>query len=118
MKRLISFVIIIAILVYGIFILINYVQLIVRKEGLEEKAKESVEFLHTGTSSYDRIKTELFTHITENNINVDTMEVKIEKNPQFTYIYIPYYDSLVFPLFKFTKIIYFDYEIAETLYVK
>lgn len=118
MKKIFSFIILIAIFGYGVYILIDYVQVLIRKRGLEEKAKESVEYLHAGTTSREKARSDIITHITENNINVDTLEVKIDRNPQFTFVYISYYDSLVFSFFKKSKILYFDYEITETLYVK
>ncbi len=118
MKRLISLLIIIGIISYGTYILVNYIQLIMKKRGLQEKTKECVELVFAGTSSVERARSDLRSYIKEKNINVDTTEVKLDRYPQFTFAYISYYDSLVFPFFKKTKIIYFDYEIAETLYVK
>lgn len=119
MKRLVSFLILIGLIGYGVYILVNYVQVIMKKRGLEEKIKENIEYLHAGTITPDKARNDIITHITDNNINVDTISyLKIDKNPQFTYIYVSYYDSLVFPFFKKSKIVYFDYEIAETLYVK
>ncbi len=118
MKRILSFLIIIGLIAYGVYILVNYVQVIMRKKGLEEKAKETLEYLYSGTITLDKARNDIITHITDNNINVDTAYLMIDKNPQFSYIYVSYYDSLVFPFFKKSKVIYFDYEIAETLYVK
>uniref|UniRef100_A0A7C4YHG2 Uncharacterized protein n=1 Tax=candidate division WOR-3 bacterium TaxID=2052148 RepID=A0A7C4YHG2_UNCW3 len=118
MKRLIGFLIIIGIIGYGVYVLIEYVQMTVKKRSLEEKVKESIENVYSGMLTIEKARSDLVSFITEKNINVDTTEIKIDKTYQFTYIYIPYYDSVVLPFFKKNKIYYFDYEIAETLYVK
>jgi len=113
-KKLIGWGILLAILIFGATVFINWLGVQIRKSDLLKKIEELNQFYASGTFTREKVWREITNYIEEKGLDAPTDEIIIQKGPEYSVINVMLYDSLVIP----KKTFYFEFELADTEDVK
>ena len=113
-KKLIGWGILLAIIIFGAIVFINWLGIQIRKSDLLKKIETLNQFYAAGTYSREKVWDEITKYIEEKGLDAPTDEIIIQKGPEYSVINVMLYDSLVIP----KKTFYFDFELADTEFVK
>ncbi len=113
-KKLIGWGILLAILIFGATVFINWLGIQIRKSELLKKIEGLNQFYASGTYTREKVWREITGYIEKKGLDAPEDEIIVQKTPQYTIIQVTLYDSLVIP----KKTFYFEFELADTEDVK